>query len=418
MVRSTFQKFSGEFKGGVQVAFPTFFEKFRVAVHLKREDKVPIAMKFIIFKSLIQSDSKAEDMLNLYNNREDIYRVYDECMRQFWKEFGTENKKMLSKLQSALNDLRPKSGSNQAQLEFVHEVIANFNLLLQCGMKERPAALKACKHVFEHMDERVCDRFLIQKKLSYDELDNYYFEHPRKQLMDVPSSLRKIFERRPDPVDEDITMTAKITEKRGPTKSYPYKGEKSKGVEAKDSPSKEAWPRGCIFCGSNDHLSYLCHHPVAKRREIARDKGLCFNCMKKGCPGVAYCQKDTFCRTCNGIDPKRPKHSSWICNYGDNPYSRATQNAATTKSPPKAVKKESSIKQEHESPKNDQKKPRPRYERSRNSGNLNPTQVAKIVAALANLQEANEGSLEDIKAITEEDDDHNEPGNEETAPTS
>jgi hypothetical protein len=123
---------------------------------------------------------------------------------------------MLSKLQAALSDLKPKSSSNQAQLEFVHEVIANYNLLVQCGMKERPAALKACKHILDKMDETVCDRFCIEKKLSYSELDDYYEQHPRQQLMDIPSALRKVFERRPDSGDEDVSMTAKINEKQSP----------------------------------------------------------------------------------------------------------------------------------------------------------------------------------------------------------
>jgi hypothetical protein len=282
-------------------------------------------------------------------------------------------------------------------------------------MKERPAALKACKHIFDKMDETVCDRFCIEKKLSYSELDDYYEQHPRQQLMDIPSALRKVFERRPDSGDEDVSMTAKITEKRGPASRYPYA--KTKGGPPKATPSTEGFPRGCIFCGSSDHLSYLCHYPIAKRREIVTERGLCFNCLRKGCKGVKDCQFDTFCKTCKGIDPKRSKHSSWICNYSDNPYTRAIQNA--TKTTPKEPKQEPTIKKEAEASTGEEKKipPRPRFNRPRNDGKFSPTQVAKIVAALANLQDANDDPSDSISAVVE-DVEMKEPGNEETAPTS
>jgi hypothetical protein len=65
-----------------------------------------------------------------------MHHAYDECMRQFWAEFGTNNRQTLLKLQAALSSIKPKGKSSQQQLEFVHEVISLFNLLLQCGVKD------------------------------------------------------------------------------------------------------------------------------------------------------------------------------------------------------------------------------------------------------------------------------------------
>jgi hypothetical protein len=60
--------------------------------------------------------------------------AYDECMHRFWEEFGTSNRQTLLKLPSALNSIKPKGKTNQQQLEFVHEGIGHFNLLMQCAM--------------------------------------------------------------------------------------------------------------------------------------------------------------------------------------------------------------------------------------------------------------------------------------------
>jgi hypothetical protein len=139
--------------------------------------------------------------------------------------------------------------------------------------------------------------------------------------------------------------------------------------------------------------------------------------LRKGCKGVKECQFDTFCKTCKSIDPKRSKHSTWICNYSDNPYTRAIQNA--TKTPPKKPRQEPTVKKEAETPKGEEKKTtqRPRFNRSRNDGKFSPIQVAKIVAALANLQDANDDPSDSISAVVE-DVEMKEPGNKETAPTS
>jgi hypothetical protein len=142
------------------MSYPAFFEKFRVTVHLKREDRVPIEVKFITFKSLVKKGSVAESMLLLYKNRTDMHRAYDKCMRQFWAEFGTNNHQTLLKLQAALSSIKPKGKSSQQQLEFVHEVISHFNLLLQCGVKDR-SAVKMCKHIFDNLDNKGPPTYLL-----------------------------------------------------------------------------------------------------------------------------------------------------------------------------------------------------------------------------------------------------------------
>jgi hypothetical protein len=96
---------------------------------------------------------------------------------------------------------------------------------------------------------------------------------------------------------------------------------------------------------------------------------------------------------------------------------RAIQNA--TKTPPKEARQEPTVKKEAETPKGEEKEttPRPRFNRPRNDGNFSPVQVAKFVAALANLQDANDDPSDSISAVVE-DVEMKEPGNKETAPTS
>jgi hypothetical protein len=183
MVKKRFEPFTGDHKTGM--SYPAFFKKFRVTVHLKREDKVPIEVKFITFKSLMKKGSVAESMLLLYKNRTDMHRAYDECMRQFWAEFGTNNRQTLLKLQAALSSIKPKGKSSQQQLEFVHEVISHFNLFLQCGVKDR-SAVKMCKHIFDNLDERITNLFALHKGIGLDGTDNYYLDNPRKHLMEIP----------------------------------------------------------------------------------------------------------------------------------------------------------------------------------------------------------------------------------------
>jgi hypothetical protein len=412
MVRKRFEPFTGDHKTGM--AYPTFFEKFRVSVHLRREDKVPIELKFITFKSLMKKGSVADNMLLIYKNRADVRRAYDECMRQFWAEFGTNSRKTLSRLQSALNSIKPKGKTNSEQMEFVHDVISQFNLLIQCGLSERSAALKSCKHIFDNLEFRVKNLFVIQKRMGFEGLDDYYEDNPRKELLEIPATLRKIFDHVPDHFDEDICMSAKNTEAKEEEPAGHLQA-KATGAFSREPPSKSAFPpRDCVFCGSRAHISYLCPTPVGKRREIIKEKGLCFNCLRKTCPGVAHCDRDTYCRPCASVDPNRPKHSSWICNYNDNPYARAIQTATLKEERKPDIKREA-------------KEPTPaRKEESKPSGSrfvrrpakqYSQAQVAKIVAAIASLEEATESPPEEI--ISEAMDcEEQEPGNGETAPTS
>ena len=406
MVKKRFEPFTGDHKTGM--SYPAFFEKFRVTVHLKREDKVPIEVKFITFKSLMKKGSVAESMLLIYKNRTDMHRAYDECMRQFWAEFGTNNRQTLLKLQAALSSIKPKGKSSQQQLEFVHEVIGHFNLLLQCGVKDR-SAVKMCKHIFDNLDKRITNLFALHKGIGLDGTDDYYLDNPRKHLMEIPSTLRKIFEKIPESVDEDICMTAKATEiKEEGSKDHLLA--KATGAFKKDSPPKADF--ACIFCGSKAHISYLCTFSISKRREIIKDKGLCFNCLRKSCPGVNHCERDSFCKPCASTDPNRPKHSSWICNYPDNPYARAVQ----TVTKPKEEKKPEIKKENQDVPRKEEKKPATRFFRPKGK-EYSQAQVAKIAAALASLQEATESPPEELESEVM-DCEENVPGNGETAPTS
>jgi hypothetical protein len=112
------------------------------------------------------------------------------------------------------------------------------------------------------------------------------------------------------------------------------------------------------------------------------------------------------------IDPERPKHSSWICNYSDNPYARAVQTAIK----PKEERKPEIKKENKDFPKKEDKKPatarffKPQKEYSQ-------AQVARILAALASLQDATESSPEELEPEVM-DHEENEPGNGEMAPTS
>ncbi len=409
MVKKRFESFTGDHKTGM--SYPAFFEKFRVTVHLKREDRVPIEVKFITFKSLMKKGSVAESMLLIYKNRTDTHRAYDECMRQFWAEFGTNNRQTLLKLQTALSSIKPKGKWSQQQLEFVHEVISHFNLLLQCGVKDR-SAVKMCKHIFDNLDERITNLFALHKGIGLDGTDNYYLDNPRKHLMEIPATLRKIFEKIPEDADGDICMTAKATETKEEG-SNDHLLAKATAAFKKDFPPKANFPRECIFCGSKAHVSYLCPSSILKRREIIKDKGLCFNCLRKSCPGVTHCERDSFCKPCVSIDPNRAKHSSWICNYSDNSYARAVQ----TVTKPKEERKPEVKKENQDVPKKEEKKPATmRFFRPKGR-EYSQAQVAKIAAALASLHEATESPPEELESEVM-DCEENEPGNSETAPTS
>ncbi len=112
------------------------------------------------------------------------------------------------------------------------------------------------------------------------------------------------------------------------------------------------------------------------------------------------------------IDPERPKHSSWICNYNDNPYARAVQTAIK----PKEERKPEIKKENNDFPKKEDKKPATTRFFKPQCKEYSQAQVAKIVAALASLQEATESPPEELEPEVM-DHEENEPGNGEMAPT-
>jgi hypothetical protein len=56
------------------------------------------------------------------------------------------------------------------------------------------------------------NHFVIQMKVGFEGLDDYYEDNHRKELLEIPAILPIIHDKVPDPFDESICMTAKVTE--------------------------------------------------------------------------------------------------------------------------------------------------------------------------------------------------------------
>lgn len=386
--REKIPQFSGDAKGA-KIAYPTFFEKYRVAVHLKREDRVSLDNKFVIFKSLMVKGSKAENMLRLYTNMADIPRAYDHCMREFWKSFGCENGRVLARIRREMNRLKPADESNQAQLDFVYAIIDLFHLLHQSGMSEKAAAKHSCQQIFDNLDDDVVQRFIIQTKMEYQEVETYFKHNPRKHLEEIPTILRRIFEaqKRKESPDEDVCLTAKATVNLD--LSAKKRGDSSTTESGKRVVDKKLY--ACPFCGKTGHAPFSCPKTVEERIKVVKEKGLCQNCLNKKCPGGSKCERDSFCRTCRETAPTRAKHSSWICINPNNQH-RPPNQGNTTHS--QSVKRERT--EGNDNAKSTTKgAPRVTY---------SPEQAAKIVAQLVDLVNPSEAAIPKTASP-------NEPGN-------
>jgi hypothetical protein len=129
-----FPMFSGNNKAA-GTSFPAFFEEFWQLVHLKREDKVPINMKFAILKYLAEKDSPADHIFSQFANQIDKRLAYLYAIRQLWRGFGKDNGKLLSKAKAALKATKPETAAARDQLDFVYTAIRCFTTLGLKGLK-------------------------------------------------------------------------------------------------------------------------------------------------------------------------------------------------------------------------------------------------------------------------------------------
>jgi hypothetical protein len=101
-----------------------------------------------------------------------------------------------------------------------------------------------------------------------------------------------------------------------------------------------------------------------------------------------------------------------VCNYSDNPYTRAVQTATHKEEKKPDVKREAK-----DPPRKEEPKPTGSRFVRRPAKQYSQAQVAKIVAAIACLEEATESPPEEL--VSEAMDcEELEPGNGQTVPTS
>ncbi len=186
-----------------------FFEEYRQAVHLIREDKVPIKTKFLIFYSLMKPDSPAQLMMRPFVNNINKKQAYDESIRLFWREFGSDQQKLIASAKNALGSCKPLSRSNKDQLAFVYDCMDHYQSMVQCGMKETAAARKVCEHIVKNLDSTLLGRYLQCAGINYKDVHTFFNDNPKKSMQEMPDGLRYVFQVHKEEESEDITFGAK-----------------------------------------------------------------------------------------------------------------------------------------------------------------------------------------------------------------
>ena len=420
-LREAIEPFSGDMSS-LGVAYPVFFEKFRTKVHLKREDKVSIDMKFKIFASLLKDNSPAKKKLRLYNNWADTAAAYDECMRRFWKLYGMDREALLQQAKSNLGSIHPASNSEDDTLDFVYKCTEYFQTLVQNGMKSSSAAKKVCSHVITEIDPTLRMQYFNNKRINYDDMHRFYLDGPKKILLNFPSDFEAVYNCRKakkrkgeDSDDDDLSFNAKLTQSlinpnSSHSKSKPQYSQTQKGPSTYGTSKNKFQPKGehtkqdthdgeggrinirptrCFFC-PGEHRPWDCPLSIPERIKIALGKSKCLNCLRPGCKGTKSCIEQSKCRFC----PDMPKHSSWICQRAKEGYK--------------------DLQREEKAPTH----PKPEAKTSAHSyGAYSATDAATIAASIAELKNSQDSLLAALSMKSE--DVQKEPSeNSEKAPTS
>jgi hypothetical protein len=306
-----FPRFSGD-PTKSEMSFPAFFERFRKMVHLKRGDKVDHSTKYTILLSLMEPSSRAHRILAQFENCTDMEDAYLHGVHQLWREYGSDNEKLLSSAKIGLKTLKPASAQRNDQLDFAYDVVKKFTTMVQSGLTERAAAKKAFKHLWKYLDPAVVTLFTIETGISRGQLKTYWKGNPKTELIEVPATLRDIFATLEDDEEGDISLSAPVTKwQKKPSGSEPTNSApRATHAQPYDS---------CIFCKTKDHNSFTCPKTVEERRKLALQRSKCINCIAPTCPGGEACTARYFCKHCAEKYPDSPKHSGYLCTRSDNP---------------------------------------------------------------------------------------------------
>jgi hypothetical protein len=191
-LKSGFPKFSGTDDPFI-TPFPAFFEKFRVTVHLKREDKVPVDTKYAILKSLLVPTSPAEHMMTQFDHCIDLREAYVEAVRQLWQVYRKTASWIKDRAEDDLYAMKPRSSSSHDQLDFVYGVIRQFYTLTQCGKSEKSVAKKACVHILKYLDGNAQLYLKHEQSLKGSNEPEYFKASPKKSLNEIPVLLSQLF---------------------------------------------------------------------------------------------------------------------------------------------------------------------------------------------------------------------------------
>jgi hypothetical protein len=299
-----FPRFSGD-PTKSEMSFPAFFEKFRRMVHLKRGDKVDHGTKYTILLSLMEPSSPANRILAQFENCTDMEEAYLLGVQQLWREYGSDNEKLLSSAKTGLKALKPASAQCDDQLQFAYDVVKNFTTMVQSGLSEKAAAKKAFKHLWKNFDPAVVTLFVIETGITRGQLKTYYLDSPKASLIEVPAILRDIFATLEEETEGDISLAAPVTAWK---KNY---GPKAASQAPKAAPDSES----CLFCKTKDHHTWHCPKTVSERRKIALQLSKCLNCINPACSGGEACTARYFCKHCATMHPTTPNHYSkaqWV----------------------------------------------------------------------------------------------------------
>jgi hypothetical protein len=113
-----------------EMSFPAFFEKFRRMVHRKRGAKVDHNTKFTILLSSMEPSSPAYCILEQFENYTDMEEAYLLWVNQLWREYGLDNRKLLSSAKEGLKALKPTSTQNKDQLQFAYNMVKKFTTMV------------------------------------------------------------------------------------------------------------------------------------------------------------------------------------------------------------------------------------------------------------------------------------------------
>jgi hypothetical protein len=407
--REGFEPFAGD-PSSIGVAYPVFFEKFRVTVHLRREDKVSVEMKFKIFCSLMKENSRAQKKLKLYSNWADYKSAYDNLMRDFWDKFGADRETLLENAKVALGKIKPASDSQDDTMDFVYECNQHYQTLIQNGMNGPSAAKKVCRHIITEIDSTIRIQYLNNKNIKYGDMHKFYKSSPQKYLHQFPKEFERIFKcrnckrKRQDSEDDDLSFNAKLTRtlinsNSAPTPSYSSysksgasssnsntnthstrgrsfgrgrgRGASYSGGREENGSRYHQGPPQCFFC-PGEHRPRDCPLTITQRLKLVADRTKCFNCLSKDCKGTEFCKQDSKCRTCASTNPSGPKHSSWLCRKAAEKYAESGQDGSQDS--------KATIKQEGGSSGNWPPKAAP----TRSS--YSATEAAAVASSLAELQ--------------------------------